>query len=113
MGNERPHRRSFIGRITVATLIWWMGTAAIAHAHGGMAGPDELGPPLFTSVALGFVCYWLVILWPSSRRKDDAPTATRRSSKRGRRTRRRAAVKSGTGPQHSSRLTKVAGREGS
>lgn len=50
-------------------------TASMAHAHGGMAGPDELGPPLFTSAALAFVCYWAVILWPASKRKgsDDAP----------------------------------------
>jgi len=50
-------------------------TVSIAHAHGGMAGPDDLGPPLFTSAALAFICYWIVILWPTSKRNgsDEAP----------------------------------------
>ena len=39
-----------------------------ADAHGGMAGPDELGPPVFTSAVLGIGGYWLVMLWPSRRR---------------------------------------------
>jgi hypothetical protein len=34
-----------------------------------MAGPSELGPPLLTSGALGFACYWLVILWPSKKNR--------------------------------------------
>ena len=43
--------------------------SSMAHAHGGMAGPDDLGPPLFTSGALALVCYWVVVLWPASKRK--------------------------------------------
>ena len=65
--SDGPDPRSLIGRTTIGALIWLLASASIAHAHGGMAGPDEIGPPLFTSVALGFVCYWLVILWPSSK----------------------------------------------
>jgi hypothetical protein len=41
---------------------------ALAHAHGAM-GPDELGPPLGTAGLLGFVSYWVVMLWPSSKKK--------------------------------------------
>jgi hypothetical protein len=107
--NEGPHPRLAIWRSAIVALIWLMGSTAIAHAHGGMAGPDELGPPLFTSVALGFVCYWLVILWPSSKHKDQEPTVTGRRNARNRRGRGRAARKS-TDPQHLSRVTKVAGR---
>lgn len=42
----------------------------LAHAHGGM-GPDEVGPPLVTSGLLGFASYWVVMLWPWSRKNDD------------------------------------------
>ena len=54
-------------------------TASTASAHGGMAGPDELGPPLFTSAALAFVCYWAVILANlEAASSDDAPDGRRR-----------------------------------
>jgi hypothetical protein len=78
-----------------------------AHAHGGMAGPDEIGPPLFTSVALAFVCYWVVILWPASKRKesDDEPSRKRilvdKRQHRGTRSNKRAV------PKETSRLRKV------
>jgi hypothetical protein len=109
---RKPPARSLIGPATIGILLWLMGTPAVALAHGGMAAPDELGPPLFTSLALGFVCYWLVILWPSSKRKDDAPTAAGPPSSMGRRAGRRGASKPGEGPPATSRLKKVAGREG-
>lgn len=60
-------------RIGVATLISMLASASAAHAHGGMAGPSELGPPLLTSGALGFACYWLVILWPSAKNRRTTP----------------------------------------
>ena len=41
-----------------------------AHAHGGIAGPDELGPPVIISTLLGIVCYWAVVLWPSRRNRN-------------------------------------------
>ena len=111
MGKRKPQVHTLIGPGAIGILLWLMGTRAIAHAHGGMAGADELGPPLFTSVALGLVCYWLVILWPSSKRNDDKPTAAGRPS-RARRLHRRGAFKSDV-DQPSSRLTRVAGRGGS
>jgi hypothetical protein len=59
-----------------------------AHAHGGMAG-SELGPPLVTSGLLGFVCYWLVMLWPSSK-KGDTEVGSNTPNRRITRTRRHA-----------------------
>lgn len=62
-----------IVRIGVATLTSMLASASAAHAHGGMAGPSELGPPLLTSGALGFACYWLVMLWPSAKKRRATP----------------------------------------
>jgi hypothetical protein len=98
-----------IRRTIIAAAMGLLASTSLAHAHGGMAGPDEIGPPLFTSVALGFVCYWLVILWPSSKSKDDAPPALRRDRNGNRRSKGRSAAKSADA-QDSPRLTKVAGR---
>jgi hypothetical protein len=53
----------------------------VAHAHGGMAGPDEMGPPLGMSVAIGLACYWLITLWPN-RRKDENRKQTGRANGR-------------------------------
>jgi hypothetical protein len=101
--------RSRSGRAASGALIWILGAASIAHAHGGMAGPDEIGPPLLTSAALGFACYWLVILWPSSKRKDDAPPATRTRNQRNPRGGRSGRT-SGEA-EHLAPVTKVASRE--
>jgi hypothetical protein len=60
-------------RIGVATLASILTLASAAHAHGGMAGPSELGPPLLTSGALGLACYWLVMLWPSGKNRRRTP----------------------------------------
>lgn len=49
------------------TILWLAVLASSAHAHGGIAGPDELGPPVITSALLGIACYWIVMLWPSRR----------------------------------------------
>ena len=88
----RTHRRLWLRQITSSALGVGLGlvaTASLAHAHGGMAGPDELGPPLFTSAALAFVCYWVVILWPASKKRKnsggDAPDGRRRSPNQDRR----------------------------
>lgn len=54
---------------TVAVTLLWSGLfAARAYAHGGIAGPDELGPPVITSAVLGVGGYWLMLMWPSRRR---------------------------------------------
>jgi hypothetical protein len=43
-------------------------TPALALAHGGM-GPDEIAPPIVTSGLLGLAGYWVVMLWPSAKKK--------------------------------------------
>jgi hypothetical protein len=55
-------------RALLIALLWSGLFAARAYAHGGIAGPDELGPPVITSAVLGIGGYWLMLLWPSRRR---------------------------------------------
>ena len=52
----------------MVALLWTGLFAARAYAHGGIAGPDELGPPVITSAVLGIGGYWLMLMWPSRRR---------------------------------------------
>jgi len=54
---------------TIAAL-WIAAAASTVHAHGGIAGPDELGPPVIISTLLGIACYWVVMLWPSRRSRS-------------------------------------------
>lgn len=85
---SKRSRRLSVGLASFFTLMMMAGSA---HAHGGMASADDLGPPLFTSAALAFGCYWLVILWPKAKRNnaDGTPTeSTARSRKRQPATRR-------------------------
>lgn len=51
-------------RACAIALLWGGMFAASAHAHGGIAGPDDLGPPVITSAVLGLAGYWLMMLWP-------------------------------------------------
>ena len=44
---------------------------SVADAHRGF-GPAELGLPLGATVGLGVVCYWIVMLWPASKKKDSS-----------------------------------------
>ena len=62
-------RQTWLIRMT--TLTCMIALPALAHAHGAM-GPDELGPPLGTAGLLGFVSYWVVMLWPSGKKKADS-----------------------------------------
>jgi hypothetical protein len=54
----------------------------IAHAHGA-ASADELGPPLLTSGLLGFASYWVVMLWPSSRKNQSPQSGSDRQNEVG------------------------------
>ena len=47
--------------------VWLALSATAAHAHGGMVGPDELGPPMAISGALAILGYWLMIFWPGKK----------------------------------------------
>jgi len=57
-----------IFRAVLVALLWIGMFAARAYAHGGIAGPDDLGPPVITSAVLGVGGYWLMLMWPSLRR---------------------------------------------
>jgi hypothetical protein len=103
------HLRSCFRAIAIGVPMGILSTASFALAHGGMAEPNELGPPLLTSAALGFACYWLVILWPSSKRKNSAPSPGGRRSRRNRRGGRSVVRRNGES-EHLSPITKVAGR---
>ncbi|MGH7949005.1 MAG: hypothetical protein ACREQF_07265 [Candidatus Binataceae bacterium] len=54
-------------RISAVGLSSILVLATSTHAHSGMAGPDEVGPPIVASVALGIISYWLVVLWPADK----------------------------------------------
>ena len=101
-------RRAFGTLVAIALSLG--ASAAVAHAHGGMAGPDELGPPLFTSAALAFAGYWIVILWPSRRHEsDNTPTQKKTNSGGGRFARPTRKLAAPTQP---SDLRKVQGNRG-
>jgi hypothetical protein len=59
-------------RAVAAAILWTAAFTATAHAHGGIAGPDELGPPFITSAVLGIAGYWLMMLWPTRTRRSKA-----------------------------------------
>ena len=70
-------------RSAVAAMAWMLISVGVAHAHGGMAGPDELGPPMGTSIAIGLACYYLITLWPG-RRGEDQDGSSNKSKRRAR-----------------------------
>jgi hypothetical protein len=104
--HRQPLRRQII-RQGLGIALSLVATASMARAHGGMAGPDDLGPPLFTSAALAFICYWVVILWPASKRKgsEDAPNGTKILADEDRRLARRSSKSAA--PRPTSQLQKV------
>jgi hypothetical protein len=57
--------KSRLARTGIIAALWVVIAASAASAHGGIAGPDELGPPVIISTVLGIACYWIVVLWPS------------------------------------------------
>lgn len=56
--------------LSLTMLIGMLVLPALAQAHGGM-GPDEVGPPIMTAGFVGFASYWIVMLWPSTHKKND------------------------------------------
>jgi hypothetical protein len=83
-------------------------SATAAFAHGGMASPGELGQPLGASIALAFVCYWVVILWPS-RKSNNASQSGRANPPRRRRLQR---TNFGSDTDAGERSLKAVGRNG-
>ncbi len=97
-----------ISAATGATFGVVVTSATAAFAHGGMASADELGRPLGASIALAFVCYWAVILWPSRKSQNGQPG---RADPNGRRRRPRRTGFS-TGGEADERSLKAIGRNG-
>jgi hypothetical protein len=67
----------YLRRNVLVVLAWLLTGIGTAHAHGGMAGPDELGPPLGLSVMIGLVSYWAITLWPTRPRDSDRKNGNR------------------------------------
>ena len=65
-------------RSLIVAAIWLGLWCSSAHAHGGIAGPDELGPPVITAAVLGIGGYWTVVLWPSRKNTGPRSKAPRR-----------------------------------
>lgn len=57
--------------IRLAAAAGVLSLPGLAYAHGANAA--EMAPPIVTSGLLGFVCYWLVMLWPASKRAASHP----------------------------------------
>jgi len=81
---------------SIAMLAGVASSASIAFAHGGMASADELGQPLAAAAALAFICYWAVVLWPSSP-KDETPSQQKKPRKRSRSRRAASGGQGGLG----------------
>lgn len=65
-----PRQRRWGSNAAILAFLVMLPTVALAH--GGM-GPDEVGPPIMTAGAIGFVSYWLVMLfWPAAKEDDSA-----------------------------------------
>ena len=61
-------------QLCVAVAAWVAGSTLPVLAHGVASG-DQLAPPLFTAGAVGFVIYWLIVLWPSQGGAAEAQVA--------------------------------------
>ena len=96
--------------IGAAALAAVVASVSSAYAHGGMAGPSELGPPLITSGALGLVCYWLVMLWPSSKSGRGAKPGARNGVAKDARLGDQSASRDSGRTEQTPRSRKVEGR---
>ncbi len=72
-----PSRHTWLIHVTMLACMFVL--PALAHAHGGM-GPDEIGPPIGTAGLIGFASYWVVMLWPSRKKKDELTDWTQQST---------------------------------
>ena len=86
-------------RISMAVIACVLALPALTHAHGMTA--EELGAPIVTSGLLAFACYWLVMLWPSSKKKNGTAGGSGRQNTSAAPTHRRHAH------QHSIRVKQV------
>ena len=94
-----------VWHISMAVLVCLIVVPSVAHAHGGMSG-QEIAPPIVTSGVLGFVCYWLVMLWPSAKKKGTTAVGPSTPSRQVTRTRRHSHKHSAR-VKHVPRLRKI------
>ena len=66
-----------LSRGLLVALAWLLIGIGTAHAHGGMAGPDELGPPVGISVTIGLACYFAITMWPTRRSDSNRRSGSR------------------------------------
>ena len=95
-------------RLSAAIFICSMMAPGLVLAHGGM-GPDEVGPPFATAGLLGFVGYWAVMLWPSTKKKNDRAIESNTQSSLASRTGVRPYARS-VRVKQAPRLRKIEGR---
>ena len=69
--------------ITLALIAWAPILPCLmpswAYAQRGF-GPTRLGLSLGIAVVLGVVCYWVVMLWPASKKQDSSARSGRLTS---------------------------------
>lgn len=68
LSTKRLIRASLIGYGAAPVLAALLASPSLVYAHG--MGLEEMGPPVATSITLAFACYWLMMLWPSSKSKE-------------------------------------------
>ncbi len=59
--------------LTIWALLLPSLAPSLVYAHRGF-GPAELGLPIWTTVGIAVVCYWVVMLWPASKKKGSSPS---------------------------------------
>ncbi len=62
---QQPARYGRVCSVLVALLAGLSLFPSPVYAHG--MNISEIAPPVITAGILGFVCYWLVVLWPVSK----------------------------------------------
>jgi len=85
--------------VSLAVFTCMLAVPSLVHAHG--MGGAELGPPILTSGLLGLVCYWLVILWPSAKRKGVGSSGQNRDAPQTVRIKRKPRLRIIETPSHS------------
>ena len=65
-------------RVTPVLLGWVVGATLPVYAHGGPASASLIAPPVLTAGTVGFVTYWLIVLWPSQGRQTEDQGAQKR-----------------------------------
>ncbi len=65
---QQPARYGRVCSLLMALLAGLSLFPSPVYAHG--MNISEIAPPVTTAGILAFVCYWLVVLWPASKRVE-------------------------------------------